>query len=57
VFREAAARHAEERRLADGPLEDKIMHWLRRYMAEWKADLDARPAVAQATSVGRIVRR
>lgn len=33
------------------------MHWLRRYMAEWKADLDARPAVAQATSVGRIVRR
>ena len=55
AFRQAADRHKEDRRIAGLKLEDKIIHYLKMYMEEWKQDLEARPPEAKLTSIGKVV--
>jgi hypothetical protein len=51
-FKEAAERLRLKRECEGLPPEGRIVRQIRRYMAEWKIDLDARPKEFALTTVG-----
>lgn len=51
-FREAAERLKAKRELESMSADARIAHSLKRYMREWKEDLDRRPPEAVATTMG-----
>ena len=56
AFQEAAERLRQKREEQSLTADQRILRSLQRYMAEWKADLDARPREAANTTMGVTVR-
>ena len=52
AFREAAARLQAKREREKMSADERIVHSLKGYMAEWKEDLDRRPTAAKHTTMG-----